>query len=303
MKKIYVLGSLNMDLVITSPREVMQGETVHGSNFLTNPGGKGANQATACGKLGGDVRMCGCVGRDNFGKTLKETIEHYHVLTDSVREIDGISTGVAVILIVNGDNRIILDSGANRQVSEEDILEFLADADEGDIFLTQLENSVILVSYALKQAKQKKMVTILNPAPSDTSIIPALRYVDYLIPNEHELYDLTGENDVLSASKQLVTEGVQNVAVTLGCEGYSFFNGVNEIREPALKTEVVDTTAAGDTFCGAFAVKLAEGENPENALRFANRASALTVTKAGAQQAIPTLEEYNARFHSISPII
>ena len=292
MKKIFVLGSLNMDLVITSPREIHSGETLHGSNFLTNPGGKGANQATACGKLGGNIRMCGCVGSDSFGDTLINNLIKAMVNTDHIRKIDGVSTGVAVIVIVNGDNRIVLDSGANMCVSEADVDSFLADAEEGDIFLTQLENPISIVGYSLRTAKQKKMTTILNPAPSDPSVREFLPFVDYFTPNEHELADLTGDDCIMNGAKALMDAGVKNVIVTLGSKGYCFYNGKELISEECIKMEVVDTTAAGDTFCGALAVKLAAGESSLEALRFANKASALTVRKHGAQQAIPTLKEY-----------
>ncbi|MBQ0125888.1 MAG: ribokinase, partial [Clostridiales bacterium] len=154
MKKVFIFGSLNMDLVISSPREVLQGETIHGEGFMTNGGGKGANQATACGKLGAKAFMGGCVGNDGFGQTLVSNLEKYGVDTSCVRAVDGVSTGVAVILIVNHDNRIILDSGANGVAGKEDVDRLLSLAEPGDYLLTQLENRIETVGYALEAAKK-----------------------------------------------------------------------------------------------------------------------------------------------------
>jgi len=296
MKTVYVLGSLNMDLVITSPKEVLQGETIHGSGFMTNGGGKGANQATACGKLGGKIVMGGAVGNDGFGQTLLNNLKNCNVNTENIRVIDGVSTGVAVILIVNHDNRIILDAGANAKVTEADVDALLKNAQEGDIFLAPLENPIDIIGYGLKKAKEKGLVTILNPAPSDLGIAKYLSYVDYFVPNEHELYDFTKLECVVKGADKLIAEGVKNVIVTLGSKGYCFYNGKKLVNEDCIKMEVVDTTAAGDTFCGAFAIKLAEGLSPEDALCFANKAAAITVTRAGAGQAIPTLEEFHQIF-------
>lgn len=291
MSKVYVFGSLNMDLVITSPREVAAGETIHGSGFMTNPGGKGANQAVACGKLGADTVMGGCVGDDAFGRELLASLEKCGVDTARIEALPGISTGVAVILIVDHDNRIVLDAGANGKTTETHVDKLLADAQADDILLVQLENPIEVVGYALKTAKAKGMRTILNPAPIDRAIIPYLPYVDIVTPNEGEFYELTGTNIVADGARALIGQGLSYVVVTMGSHGYCCYGPSSVVCEDCIKREVVDTTAAGDTFCGALATELAAGRTMEEALHFANRAASLTVTRKGAQQAIPWREE------------
>ena len=155
MKKIFVVGSLNSDLVIHAPYMPVGGETLRGSDFATNNGGKGANQACACAKLGGEIYMCGCVGNDSFGQGLIDSLSKDGVHTDFIRKVDNVPTGVAVIVITEGENRIILDSGANAHLSESDIDKMLSAAKAGDIYLTQLENPISVIGYGLKKAKEK----------------------------------------------------------------------------------------------------------------------------------------------------
>jgi len=297
MNKIFVFGSLNMDLVITSPREVLQGETIHGSGFMTNCGGKGANQAVACGKLGGNVYMGGAVGNDEFGSTLLTNIQKFGVDGSAVARMEGVSSGVAVIVVIDNDNRIILDGGANMKASKEDVDKLLAKAEKGDFFLSQLENDLDVVGYGLETAQKKGMITILNPAPIDKRIEKYLPFVDYIVPNESEFALLTNTQSITEGAKILAEKGVKNVIVTRGSKGYCYYSGTQVVCEDCIKMKVVDTTAAGDTFCGAFVTKLAEGETVGEALRFANKAAALTVTKQGAQQSIPTIAEVNAYFN------
>lgn len=291
MSKVYVFGSLNMDLVIQSPREVAAGETIHGSGFMTNPGGKGANQAVACGKLGATTLMGGCVGDDAFGTALLDSLGRCGVDTSRIDRLPGTSTGVAVILIVDHDNRIVLDAGANGRTETAHVDRLLADASEGDILLVQLENPIDVVGYALRTAKKKGMKTILNPAPIDRAVIPYLPYVDIVTPNEGEFYELTGTNVVEEGARKLQERGLSYVVVTMGSRGYCCYGPSAVICEDSVKREVVDTTAAGDTFCGALATELALGRTMEEALHFANRAASVTVTRPGAQQAIPWRNE------------
>lgn len=291
MSKVYVFGSLNMDLVIQSPREVLQGETLHGSGFMTNPGGKGANQAVACGKLGANCVMGGCIGDDGFGDRLTESLRSCGTDTSRLRRIPGVSTGVAVIVIVDHDNRIILDSGANGMAEEGDVDRLLADARPGDLLLVQLENPIPVVGYALRQAREKGMTTVLNPAPFDKAICEFLPFVDIVIPNETELRGLTGCECICEGAKALQAQGVASVVVTLGSKGYCCVSAGELLHEDAIKRPVVDTTAAGDTFCGALATRLSKGDTLAAALRYANRAASVTVTRPGAQQAIPWANE------------
>ena len=219
MKKIFVFGSLNMDLVINSPYMPQEGETMFGSGFMTNPGGKGANQAAACGKLGGKVYMGGAVGADNFGKLMLEGMAGWGVDTAAIRTVPGCSSGVAVILVVDGDNRIILDGGANQQVTNQDVDRLLEKAEAGDIFLCQLENPLEVVGYALQTAREKGMYVILNPAPMDVAVRKYLSFCDMLVLNETEFAARWG-GSLDAGSKMLLALGIQEIVLTLGSKGY-----------------------------------------------------------------------------------
>lgn len=291
MKKIIVLGSINMDLVISSPYMPAAGETIMGSGFMTNPGGKGANQAAACGSMGAEVYMCGCVGGDVFGEKLIGNLKSFGVNCEFVRTVDETSSGIAVIIIAESDNRIILDSGANARVSPGDVDRALEIAGEGDILMTQLEIPIDTVIYALKKAKQKGMITILNPAPANMAVEPAFEYADYFIPNESELELFTGEKVLQLAAKKLFEAGVRNLIVTLGSKGSVFVDRNDLTYVKSYKVKAVDTTAAGDTYCGTFAFELSRGKPPLQAMDMASAASALAVTKKGAQMSIPTYRQ------------
>ena len=290
MKKVYILGSLNMDLVISAPYMPVAGETVSGSDFIMNPGGKGANQAAACGKLGGAPTMAGCVGDDVFGEQLLSTLKGHGVDVSRVRRVSG-SSGIAVIVLADGDNRIIVDAGANALVSQEDVESLLSDASEGDIFLTQLENPAEVVGYALRRAKEKGLYTVLNPAPWNDKIKPYLEFVDMITPNETELQLASGENDVDRGLSRLRDLGIDTVLVTLGSRGYRIFDGKRDLRGSSLKVKVVDTTAAGDTFSGALVAELARGAELESAAAFASRCAGIACTRHGAIRSVPERHE------------
>ena len=280
--KIFVVGSLNMDLVIKAPFMPENGMTIGGEGFMTNPGGKGANQAAAIGKLGGNVRMVGCVG-EAFGDELKSVLEGYGVDTRCVKKLGGVSSGIAVIVVVDGDNRIILDAGA----------------EAGDYLVAQLEIGLPVVEYALEKAKEKGMVTMLNPAPAAELSEKTLSFCDYFIPNQSEAEFYTGIRpaDEVSAKKcaeALAAKGVKNVVVTMGAEGSAYIGGGRYVKVNAFRAEAVDTTAAGDTYVGALAVRLSEGADVEEAMIFASKASSVTVTRRGAQQSIPFRREVEA---------
>lgn len=293
--KIFVIGSLNMDLVIKAPYLPVNGETLSGEGFMTNPGGKGANQATACGKLGGNVYMVGAVG-DAFGDELISTLNGYNVKTDFVKKIGGVSSGIAVIVVVDGDNRIILDAGANGLVDKKIIDEALENASEGDYLICQLEIPLESVNYALKKGKEKGMVTVLNPAPAKTLPEGTLSYCDYFIPNQSEAQIYTGicpedENSAKECVKKLNQMGVSNVIITMGTKGSMYFGGEEVIKVDSFKVNAIDTTAAGDTYVGALVTKLSEGADIKSAMTFASKAASITVTRRGAQQSIPFRKE------------
>ncbi|MBQ8546348.1 MAG: ribokinase [Clostridia bacterium] len=284
MKNIFIVGSLNYDLVINAPYMPKGGETLKGSDFMTNAGGKGANQAYASGKLGGKTYMCGAVGNDSFGDALLSSLGSVGVNTDSIKRVEGVSTGVAVIVVTEGENRIIIDSGANACITEDDIDAFLEKANVGDIFLTQLENPINIVGYALKKAKEKGLLVLLNPAPANKDIVKYLKYVAIITPNETEL-------DILGGKQTLFKEGITTVITTLGSKGYEIATKEKAEIYPCIKVKAVDTTAAGDTASGGLAVKLAEGKSVEESIAFGSLAASIACTKRGAQMSVPSLEE------------
>ena len=287
MKNIFVLGSLNTDLVIKSPRMPKSGETITGSDFKINFGGKGANQAVAIAKLGGSVFMGGAVGNDAFGKEMLNSLKLQNVNIDNIR-IAETNTGTAVITVVNGDNRIILDSGANATLTLDDTQKLLSNAKPNDIFITQLENPIEVVGESLKIAKKKGLFVILNPAPANNSIKKYLSFVDLIIPNETELELLTGSNSIETGAKCL---NVPEVLVTLGGKGQYYYSKNKQFTNNSIKVNVVDTTAAGDTFCGALAYQLSNNASIESAIKFAGNVASVACTKFGAQNSIPTKKE------------
>ena len=293
--KIYIVGSLNMDLVIKAPFMPENGVTISGEGFMTNPGGKGANQAAAIGKLGGQAYMVGCVG-DAFGDELKNTLKDYGVHTEFVEKQTGVSSGIAVIVVVDGDNRIILDKGSNAKVSKTLIDEALATAKQGDYLVTQLEIGFDMVEYALSEAKKRGMNTVLNPAPAAKLTEGILANSDYFIPNQSEAEVYTGiypkdEETAKECANVLRKVGVKNLLITMGVEGSVCISEGKYHKANAFKVEAIDTTAAGDTFVGAFVTALSEGKTEMEAITFASKASSITVTRRGAQQSIPIRSE------------
>lgn len=287
-----------MDLVIRAARVPQGGETILGEGFLSNPGGKGANQAVAVAKLGGEAYMVGCVGRE-FGADLLETLQKYGVHADHVRRETDLSSGIAVIIVADGDNRIILDTASNGRTDEALVARAFANAKEGDYLLVQLEIGLPTVAYALKEAKKRGMITVLNPAPA--AKLPQALYADcdWFVPNQTEAQFYTGiypldEESIRRCAEKLGRLGVKNVLITLGTDGSaSVSKGVFRRVDP-VPAAAVDTTAAGDTYVGAFVTRLSEGAEIETAMHFASTASALTVTRRGAQCAIPLRAEVEA---------
>ncbi|MBQ4269060.1 MAG: ribokinase [Clostridia bacterium] len=279
MKKVYIVGSINTDLVITAPYMPQKGETLTGSGFFTARGGKGANQAVAAARLGGNVVMCGCVGDDGFGKEAIESLKKDGVDVSHVRVVENMPTGTAVIVVTDGDNRIILDKGANACLTEADIDGALAEAEAGDIYLTQLENPIEVIGYGLKKAKEKGLYVVLNPAPANTEIEPYLPYCNLITPNETETELLGG--------KETLLKKVETLLVTLGSKGFAIVDKNGETTYPCMKITPVDTTAAGDTLCGGLVAYLAEGKGLVEAAKFGSKAATIACTRKGAQPSIP----------------
>lgn len=296
MKKgILVIGSLNMDLSIDLAKMPVTGETILGRGIAYKAGGKGANQACAAGKLGGRVRMLGCVGQDEFGQKLVKSLSESGVETDYIKESRALPTGTAVIYVDdNGDNSIVVIPGANMACD----IEYLKEQDEQfqwcDYVVLQMEIPYEAVWYSVKRAKELGKTVILNPAPAPDEIPEEiLSLVDYLTPNETEIIALNGKrkDDIREGAEKLLGRGVSNVIATLGDRGALLVNRYGETFYPARKVVSVDTTAAGDCFNGAMVAALAEGQSEAEAILFANIASSIAVTRKGAQESLPIREE------------
>ncbi len=286
MKKIFIVGSINTDLTIRAPYLPKRGETLTGDGFLIAQGGKGANQAVAAARLGGEVVFCACVGSDVFGATAVKSLQREKIDVSAIRTAEGVSSGAAVIVVIDGDNRIVLDKGANACLREEDVERALEGAKEGDILLAQLENPVNVIGYALKRGKEKGMYVVLNPAPATREIEPYLKYCDLLTPNETEA-------EILGGREALAAKGMELI-VTLGSDGFEYYRGGKAERHPCLPVKAVDTTAAGDTLCGGLCARLAMGEELVAAAEYGSAAASLACTRRGAQPSIPTAEEVKA---------
>ncbi len=292
MAKILVVGSLNMDLVVRVPHTPMPGETVLGGDFETFPGGKGANQAVAAARMGGDVTMVGRVGNDDFGDTLIECLVNNKVKTTYVIKDAEASTGIAMIAVAsNGENSIVVASGANSDVSVDDVNNARDLMRESDILLMQLECPLEAVSEAVDLAKAYDLKVVLNPAPAQQLSETLLSNVAYLTPNQKELQMLTGEEDDDKAIKKLFDWGVKNLIITLGPNGTRVVTEDMDKHLPAVEITAVDTTGAGDAFNGALAVALAEGKPLLQAVKYGMAAGALSATKRGAQPSLPTRDE------------
>ena len=296
MNKIIVIGSSNTDMVVRSERLPRPGESVVGRNFMMAGGGKGANQAVAVARMGHRVIFAAALGRDIFGDAAVESYRQFGIDTSYIVRKDAPS-GVALIMVDGaGQNSISVDLGANNLLSVEDVMGALEQIEYGDIVLLQLEVPMATVDAVVDIAAAKGARVVLNPAPAGVVSEKTLSKLYLITPNQTEAQTLTGvevidEQSAALAAKALIAKGVSRVVITMGSIGaYLYENGVGEII-PARKVAAVDTTAAGDVYNGALCAALAEGQTLRESLVFATKASAISVTRAGAQPSVPTREE------------
>ena len=285
-----------MDMVVSCARFPAPGETILTDDFMTFPGGKGANQAVAAARLGGRVRFLGKMGDDVFRSQLLESLQADGVDTEHVLVDAESSTGVALITVDGeGENQIIVASGSNMRLTPEEVEAERALFDEADVVLLQLEVPVETVERAATLAKAAGATVILNPAPACELSEALLRQVDILTPNESEAARLTGVRitdraAAEVAARRLLAKGARHVIVTLGADGALLVSAEGARHVPAREVHAVDTTAAGDAFNGALAFALAGGQALGEALAFATEAAAYAVTHRGAQASMPTMD-------------
>ena len=295
MKSILVIGSSNTDMVIRVPALPQPGQTVSGGEFQTFGGGKGANQAIAAKRAGGDVRFIAAVGKDTFGEAAIGTFAAEGIDTSGIQIVDSVPSGIAMIFVsVAGENCISVAPGANAYLTPEMLSQQQYAFDDAGLLLMQLETPLETVAAAIAMAASRDTPVILNPAPATPLSDQILKNLFCITPNETEAEVLTGvavgdEKSALDAAAALLHRGVQNVVITMGASGALLHNSDGTHFQPAAAVDVVDTTGAGDTFNGVFAAMIARKHSLEDALQTAVGAATISVQTAGAITSIPRL--------------
>jgi ribokinase len=296
MNKIFVVGSTNTDMVVKTVELPLPGETKLGGTFFMNAGGKGANQAVAAARLGGEITLVTKVGDDIFGKQAAEGFKKENIKTDYVFVDDSAPSGTALIIVdEEGENCIVVAPGANANLLPADI-DKVKDIGEAAILLVQLEIPMQTIGYLAKIAKAGRQKMIINPAPAQILEDELLNGLYLITPNETEAQALTGikvedEYTASEAAEIFLGKGVRNVLITMGSQGAYFQNNYLRLKIGAPSVKAIDTTAAGDVFSGALAVALVEGMSWEEAIRFSIQAASISVTRMGAQSSAPFRKE------------
>jgi len=297
MPKIIVVGSSNTDMVVKTQRFPEPGETIIGGDFFMFPGGKGANQAVAAVRAGGEVTFICAVGDDVFGQNALDGYREEGIDVDSAKIVKDAASGVALITVnEEGENEIVVASGTNAKLSPIYVSEVMDEMDNDGIFLTQLETPTETVEYLARYSKLTNQPLIINPAPAQELSDDVLDGLFLITPNETEAKILTGipvddDSSMATAALALLNKGVQNVIITLGSRGAFFMNHEERFLVPSTKVEAIDTTAAGDVFNGVLTVCLSQDMEWKESIIYANKAAALSVTKMGAQGSAPYKEE------------
>ena len=285
---IIVIGSINMDIVMKVPRLPQKGETLMAEDYMTVPGGKGANQAVAAARLGSNVTMVGALGEDAFGDTLLQRLQKENINTTGVRRTSSASGNALITVDNHGDNTILVYPGANHDVSTAWIEEQEKLIVQADWVMLQLEIPVNSVVTAIETAQKLGKKVLLNPAPAMTLPEDLYASIDLITPNETELRILSGKEKIREGAAWMIEKGVGCVIVTLGAEGSLGMTKDQEVSVPAYPVQPVDSTAAGDAFNAAVVIALSEGNNLKKSMAFANAAGALTTTVMGAQRSLPS---------------
>jgi len=295
--KIIVFGSINMDFIARTSRLPVPGETIIGYDFQNLPGGKGANQAVACARIGAETMMIGCIGSDIFGDNIITELKNSGVNVSLISRNNRVSTGVALITVnETGENNIIIIPGANGKVGETELMILEGALEKADILLLQLEIPVDIVLQAAILGKEKKVTVILDPAPAQKFPEELLRLVDIFTPNEIETASLVGFNidswdKASDAAHIFLKKGVRHSVIKMGNRGTLLTNQKFEQIYPSVPVEAIDTVGTGDAFNGALAVALSEGKTINEAVQWGNAAGAFTATKKGTQTAMPSRSE------------
>tara|TARA_B100001996_G_scaffold204537_2_gene156657 strand:+ start:290 stop:1204 length:915 start_codon:yes stop_codon:yes gene_type:complete len=300
MKSICIFGIFVADLCFIGNSIPEKGQTILGNNHIVGPGGKGSNQAIASGRLGGKVNFITKIGKDQNADIALSLYKEVGINTDSIIQDDNNLTGVAGIMVneKTGENAINVVPGAAGTLVKQDIDDNFKFIEKSEIFLTQLETPYEVTSYALNKAKETGSITIFNPAPASDIAEDDFKSIDYFTPNETEASyyskeKVESESEIERAAKIFLEKGVKNIIITLGSKGFYFANSNESYFSEAfkLKSDVLDTTGAGDAFNGAFAYALSKNQNNKDALNFANKVAGISTTKLGAASSMPTLNE------------
>lgn len=281
-----------MDLTVFTDRYPKDEETIIGKRFLKKPGGKGANQAVSVGKLDGNVDFIGACGNDFFGDELLESLKKYNVNIENVLRLDEDSGIASIIVKNNGGNKIIVVPGANKFLTPDRVKKIDKLISESEIIMLQLEIPKSTVEYVVTKANNLNKTIIFDPAPAQKLSDELLSKIDYLLPNEHELEQLINTKNNVSYNKKieiLLNKGVNNVLLTRGSKGVSHYHDNMKQNFSALNVNTVDTTGAGDSFAGGFALGLSKGLPTSKAIELGIIVAGFSVTKSGAQESFPTI--------------